>query len=78
MAYIVDVRTSLGVVVELLTAEGSSPKEICRRLRSVFGGGAIDISSENGPVVSKAVNPALLSGYHIGDRLCSASAESFR
>ena len=38
-----DVRTSLGVGVEFLTAEGSSPKEICRHLRSVFGDGAIDI-----------------------------------
>jgi len=58
MADIVDVRARQGVGVELLTAEGPSPKEIFIRLRSVFGEGAIDVSSANGPVVSKTVKRA--------------------
>ena len=57
-----DVRTSQGLVFEFLTAEGASPKEIRGRLRSVFGEGATDVSSENGHVVSRAVNPALVTG----------------
>ena len=73
-----DVCTSQGMGFEFLTAEGSSPKEICRRLRDVFGKGAIDVSSETGPVVSRGVKRALLIGCHIGDKPCSASTESFR
>jgi hypothetical protein len=74
----VDVRTSQGVVVEFLTAKYSSPKEICRRLRSVFGEVALDVNSETGPVILRAVKRALVTGCHIGERPCSASAESFR
>jgi hypothetical protein len=70
--------SSQGAVVEFLTAEGSNPKEIFRRLRSVFGEGAVDVSSKTGPVVSRAVKRALVTGCHIGVMPCSASAESFR
>jgi len=78
MADIVDVRTSQGVGVEFLTAEGSIPKEICIRLTRVFGEGAIDASSATGPVISRGVKRALVIGCHIDDRPCSTSAESFR
>jgi hypothetical protein len=59
----VDVLTSQGVGVEFLTAEGSSPKEVCTRLRSVFGEGAIDVSSATGPLVSRVAKSAF------GDRV---------
>jgi transposase len=45
MADVVDVRTRQRAVIEFLTAEGSSPIEIHRRLRSVYGEDAIDVSS---------------------------------
>ena len=40
-----DVRTRQRVVIEFLTAEGSRPIEIHRRLRSVYGEDAVDVSS---------------------------------
>jgi hypothetical protein len=39
------------VAIELLTAEGSSPIEINRRLRSLQGEDATDVSSDAGSVV---------------------------
>jgi transposase len=45
MADVVDVRSRQRVVIEFLTAEGSSPIKIHRRLRSVFGEDTIDVSS---------------------------------
>ena len=45
MADVVDIRTKQCVVIKFLTAEGSSPIEIHRRLRSVYGEDAIDVTS---------------------------------
>jgi hypothetical protein len=48
LADVVDVGTRQRVVTEFLTTEDSSPIEIHRRLRSVCGEDAIDVSSERG------------------------------
>ena len=45
MADVVDVNTRQRMVTELLTAEGSGPIEVHRRLRSVCGEDAVEISS---------------------------------
>jgi hypothetical protein len=45
MADALDIRTRQTAVTEFLTAEGSSPTEIHRRLRSAYGGDAIEVSS---------------------------------
>jgi transposase len=45
MTDVVDVNTRQRMVTELLTAEGSSPIEVHRRLRSVYGEDAVEISS---------------------------------
>jgi hypothetical protein len=44
------VRTKLRMVTEFLTAEGSGPIEIRRRLRSGRGEDAIDVSLDAGTV----------------------------
>jgi hypothetical protein len=44
-----DVRTSQEVVTEFLTVEGSSPIEIHRRLRSVYGEDDIMLADTLGP-----------------------------
>jgi hypothetical protein len=43
MADVVDANTKQRMVTELLTVEGSSPIEIHRHMRSVYGEDAIDI-----------------------------------
>jgi len=50
------------VVTEFLTAEDSSPIEIHRRLRSVYGVDVIDVSSDAGSVVIRVVKRALVTG----------------
>jgi hypothetical protein len=45
MANFVDFRTGQRAAIEFPTAEGSSPIEIHRRLRSVYGDDGIDVSS---------------------------------
>jgi hypothetical protein len=45
-----------------LTADGCSPLEIHRRLRSVYGEDAIDVGSDAGPVVLRTVIRTLFTG----------------
>jgi len=45
MADVVDVRTRQSMAIEFFTVEGANPIEIHRRLRSVNGEDAIDVSS---------------------------------
>jgi hypothetical protein len=51
------------VVTEFLTVEGSSPIEICRRLRSMCGEDSIDVSS-----VRCWVHLFNSGGNNVGDR----------
>jgi hypothetical protein len=44
MADVVDVRTWQDMAIEFLTVEGANPIKIQRRLRSVNGEDAIDVS----------------------------------
>lgn len=52
---IVDVRTRQRMVIEFFTAEGSSPVEIHVLLRSVCGDDTIDVNSDAGFTISRAV-----------------------
>ena len=66
------VRTRQRVVTEFITAEGFSPIEVHRRLRSVYGEDAIDVSS-----VRRWVRRFKGDEKDIGDRPGSALAKSF-
>ena len=55
------VNTRKTKVTELLNAEGSSPIEIRRRLRSVYGENVVDISLDAGPNVLIAVKRTLMT-----------------
>jgi hypothetical protein len=72
MAHVVNVCTRWRVEIEFLTAEGPSPIEIYRHLRSMFGEDAIDYAS-----VSWWVHHFKRSDKDIVDRPCCASAKSF-
>jgi hypothetical protein len=64
----VDVCTRQRVVIEFLTAEASSPIEIHRLLRSMYGEDAMDVSSDR-----CWVHCFESRGKDIGDRLCSGN-----
>jgi len=49
------------VVIEFLTVEGFSPTEIYRSLKSVYCEDAIDVSSDSGSIVVRAVKRTLLT-----------------
>jgi hypothetical protein len=72
MVHVVDVRTRQRAEIESLTAEGSSPIEIHRYLRSMFGEDAIDCASAR-----CWVHHFKSSDKDIVDRPCCASAKSF-
>jgi hypothetical protein len=67
---IVDVHARWRVVVELRTAEGSSPTEIQTGLRSMFGEDAIRVCS-----VRRCVCHFKSGENDFVNRLCSASAK---
>jgi hypothetical protein len=62
MAHVVDLCTRQRVEIEFFTAEGCSPIEIHRCLRSMFGEDAIDCASDAGSVTLRAVTRTLLTG----------------
>ena len=72
MADDVAIRTRQIMAIEFLGTESSSPIDIHGRLRSMYGGDAIDISS-----VRRWVRRFKSSEEGIGDRPRSASAKSF-
>jgi hypothetical protein len=59
MADVVDIRPRQSVVTQFLIAEGSSPIEIHRRLRSVYDD--MDVSSNAGFVILRLVKRTLLT-----------------
>jgi len=65
MADVVDIYTKQTVVNEFLTADGSSPIEIHRCLRSTCDNDdddAIDVSSDTKSIILKAVKRTLVTG----------------
>jgi hypothetical protein len=56
------------VGIYFLTADGSSPIEIYRRMRNVYGGDSINVSSDAGPVVLSEVKRKLVIGLAAADQ----------
>jgi len=65
---VVVLRTRQRVVTEFLTVEDFSPTEIHRSLRSVCGVGDINVSSDAGSIVIRAVKRKLLTHPAAGDQ----------
>lgn len=63
---VVDVGTKQKLVIEVFTAEGSIPIHRC--LRGVCGEDAIDISSDAGSVVLRAVKRTMVAGTAVADQ----------
>jgi hypothetical protein len=63
-----DLRFTLRLVTEFLTAKGSNPTEIGRHGRNVYDEGATDVSSDAGSVVLRAVAKSLMTGPAAADR----------
>jgi hypothetical protein len=72
MADDVGIRARQRMVIEFLGTEGSSPIDIHRRLRSIYGEDVMDISS-----IRHWVRRFKSSEQDIGDRPRSALAKSF-
>jgi hypothetical protein len=79
MAHVVDVRTKQRVVTGFLTAEGSNQIQIHRHLGSAYSKDAIDVSSDAGLVILRAVKrhwwqalqcPAVCKGCRPTHNIC--------
>jgi hypothetical protein len=62
MVDVVDIHTRHRVVTVFLTAEGSSQIEIHILLRSMRGDNAIDVSSDTGSIILRAVKRTMMAG----------------
>lgn len=60
-------RNGLRVMIEFYTAEGSSPIEIHRRMRILYGEDTIDVGSDAGPVGVRAAKRTVVIGHATAD-----------
>lgn len=68
MADVVDVHIRLRVVTEIPTAESPRPKDNHRRLRSVYDKDIIDVISDAGSIVLRAVKRTMATGPAVTDQ----------
>jgi hypothetical protein len=54
-------------MIEFYTAEGSSPIEIHRRMRILYGEDTIDVGSDAGPVGVRAAKRTVVIGHATAD-----------
>jgi len=68
MADVVDVHIRLRVVTEIPTAESSRPIDNHRHLRSVYDKDIIDVISDAGSIVLRAVKRTMGKGLAVTDQ----------